>query len=147
MLRRSKTSRFFQHGWVFRFPIRSVHTRAIRCFSSESHPTSTRNPIRWCPERDYDRLASGASRLAFLKMQFGRRVRQIRAEMGKTQEEFAEKAGMSVDFLSLIERGRNAPSFKKLELMIEGLEVSAAYLFTFEDSPPRKRTRKSGTKR
>jgi transcriptional regulator with XRE-family HTH domain len=74
-------------------------------------------------------------------------VRKIRAEMGKTQEEFAEMAGMSVDFLSLIERGRNAPSFKKLELMIEGLGVSAAYLFTFEGSPLRKKTRKSGTKR
>jgi transcriptional regulator with XRE-family HTH domain len=67
--------------------------------------------------------------------------------MGKTQEEFAEMAGMSVDFLSLIERGRNAPSFKKLELMIKGLGVSAAYLFTFEDSPPRNRTRKSRSKR
>jgi transcriptional regulator with XRE-family HTH domain len=76
-------------------------------------------------------------------MQFGQRVRQIRAELGKTQEEFAEMAGMSVDFLSLIERGRNAPSFKKLELMIEGLGVSAAYLFTFEDSPIGKKSRKS----
>jgi transcriptional regulator with XRE-family HTH domain len=85
--------------------------------------------------------------LSFLRAQFGDRLRKIRAEMGKTQEEFAEMAGMSVDFLSLIERGRNAPSFKKLELMIEGLDVSAAYLFTFEDSPSRKRTRKSGTKR
>ena len=72
-------------------------------------------------------------------MQFGQRLRQIRAEMGKTQEEFAEMAGMSVDFLSLIERGRNAPSFKKLELMIKGLGVSAAYLFTFDDGPNRKR--------
>jgi transcriptional regulator with XRE-family HTH domain len=67
--------------------------------------------------------------------------------MGKTQEEFAEMAGMSVDFLSLIERGRNAPSFKKLELMIERLGVSAAYLFTFEDSPSRKGTRKTGARR
>jgi transcriptional regulator with XRE-family HTH domain len=66
--------------------------------------------------------------------------------MGKTQEEFAEMAGMSVDFLSLIERGRNAPSFKKLELMIEGLGVSAAYLFTFEDSSSRKKGRRSRTK-
>jgi transcriptional regulator with XRE-family HTH domain len=80
-------------------------------------------------------------------MQFGQRLRQIRAEMGKTQEEFAEMAGMSVDFLSLIERGRNAPSFKKLELMIKGLGVSAAYLFTFDDSPSRKKSRKAGTRR
>jgi transcriptional regulator with XRE-family HTH domain len=66
--------------------------------------------------------------------------------MDKTQKEFAEMAGMSVDFLSLIERGRNAPSFKKLELMIRGLGVSAAYLFTFEDSPRGKKSRKSRAK-
>jgi transcriptional regulator with XRE-family HTH domain len=71
--------------------------------------------------------------LTSLHKQFGRRVRQIRDELDKTQEEFAEITGMSVDFLSLIERGRNAPSFKKLELMTKGLGVSAAYLFTFGD--------------
>jgi transcriptional regulator with XRE-family HTH domain len=59
--------------------------------------------------------------------------------MDKTQEEFAEMAGMSVDFLSLIERGRNAPSFKKIDLMIKRLGVSAAYLFTFDDGPNNKR--------
>ena len=66
--------------------------------------------------------------------------------MDKTQEDFAEMVGMSVDFLSLIERGRNAPSFKKLELMIKGLGVSAAYLFTFEDSPSGKKSRKPRAK-
>jgi transcriptional regulator with XRE-family HTH domain len=58
--------------------------------------------------------------------------------MGKTQEEFAEMAGLSVDFLSLIERGRNAPSFKKLELMIKGLDVSAAYLSPLRTLPAAK---------
>ena len=77
-----------------------------------------------------------------LRAQFGQRIRQIRDEMEKSQEEFAEMVGMSVDFLSLIERGRNAPSFKKLELMMKGLGVSAAYLFTFEN-PPSKKSRKS----
>lgn len=112
-------------------------------------PKRTRNPIRWYPERGYDKLSTGASRrLTSLRKQFGGRVRQIRDELDKTQEEFAEITGMSVDFLSLIERGRNAPSFKKLELMIKGLEVSAAYLFTFEDSPtPGKKTRKFRGKR
>jgi transcriptional regulator with XRE-family HTH domain len=66
--------------------------------------------------------------------------------MDKTQEDFAEMVGMSVDFLSLIERGKNAPSFKKLEGMIRGLGVSAAYLFTFEDSPSGKKIRKSRSK-
>jgi transcriptional regulator with XRE-family HTH domain len=66
--------------------------------------------------------------------------------MDKTQEDFAEMIGMSVDFLSLIERGQNAPSFKKLELMTKRLGVSAAYLFTFEDSPSDKKSRKSRSK-
>ena len=67
-------------------------------------------------------------------------MRQIRDESDKTQEEFAELIGMSVDFLSLIERGRNAPSFKKLERMARGLGKPVAYLFTFEPSyKPRKR--------
>jgi transcriptional regulator with XRE-family HTH domain len=33
-----------------------------------------------------------------------------------TQEQFAEALGISVDFLSLVERGINAPSFDTLEL-------------------------------
>jgi transcriptional regulator with XRE-family HTH domain len=85
--------------------------------------------------------------LVSLRTQFGQRIRHIRDELGKTQEEFAEMAGMSVDFLSLIERGRNAPSFKKLELMIKGLGVSAAYLFTFENSSSAKKNRKSRGRR
>jgi transcriptional regulator with XRE-family HTH domain len=39
---------------------------------------------------------------------------------------------MSVDFLSLIERGRNAPSFKKLERIAKGLGKPVSFLFTFE---------------
>jgi transcriptional regulator with XRE-family HTH domain len=78
--------------------------------------------------------------LGNLKKQFGLRVRQIRDESDRTQEEFAEMAGISVDFLSLIERGRNAPSFKKLERMARGLGKPVAYLFTFDpEYKPRKR--------
>ena len=75
-----------------------------------------------------------------LKKQFGLRVRQIRDESDKTQEQFAEVLGISVDFLSLIERGRNAPSFKKLERMARGLGKPVAYLFTFDATyKPRRR--------
>lgn len=52
--------------------------------------------------------------------------------MGKSQEDFAEIVGMSVDFLSLIERGRNSPSFPKLERMARGLSRPVAYLFDFD---------------
>lgn len=67
-----------------------------------------------------------------LRKQFGTHIRQIRAELDKTQEQFAEMTGMSVDFLSLIERGRNAPSFKKLERMAKGLGKPVSFLFTFD---------------
>jgi transcriptional regulator with XRE-family HTH domain len=78
--------------------------------------------------------------LGNLKKQFGLRIRQIRDESDKTQEQFAELVGISVDFLSLIERGRNAPSFKKLERMARGLGKPVAYLFTFESNyKPKKR--------
>lgn len=68
----------------------------------------------------------------WLRSKFGERVRQIRTERQLSQEQFAELIGMSVDFLSLIERGVNAPSFEKLELMSERLQVPVAALFTFE---------------
>jgi transcriptional regulator with XRE-family HTH domain len=73
--------------------------------------------------------------------------------MDKTQEQFAEMAGMSVDFLSLIERGRNAPSFKKLERMSTGLATPVASFFTFHSlestgkTPKVRAKTKSGTSR
>jgi transcriptional regulator with XRE-family HTH domain len=68
-----------------------------------------------------------------LRKQFGQRLRKIRLQRGKTQEQFAEFLGISVDFLSLIERGRNAPSFETLESMARRLRVPVAALFTFEE--------------
>jgi transcriptional regulator with XRE-family HTH domain len=70
--------------------------------------------------------------LTSLRKQFGVRVLQIRHDLKKSQEDFAEIVGMSVDFLSLIERGRNAPSFEKLESMAKGLGVPVAFLFAFD---------------
>ena len=48
-----------------------------------------------------------------------------------TQEQFAEFLGISVDFLSLIERGINAPSFEVLEKMEKRLRLPVAELFSF----------------
>ena len=49
-----------------------------------------------------------------------------------TQEQFAERLDLSVDFLSLIERGKNAPSFETLDKIAKSLRVSVAALFTFQ---------------
>ena len=83
-----------------------------------------RQACTWCKRK-----------LFVLRKQFGQRIRQIRGELGQTQEEFAEMLGMSVDFLSLIERGRNSPSCRKLEIMARRLGRPVAYLFDFGTLP------------
>src|SRR5437016_3410540 len=67
-----------------------------------------------------------------LRAHFGKRLLAIRQNRRLTQEQFAELVGISVDFLSLIERGINAPSFETLERLANRLGVPAAYLFTFD---------------
>lgn len=69
--------------------------------------------------------------MAILRKKFGQRLRQIRLSRRMTQEQFAETLDISVDFLSLIERGRNAPSFETLEKIAKHLRVSVSDLFTF----------------
>jgi transcriptional regulator with XRE-family HTH domain len=49
-----------------------------------------------------------------------------------TQEQFAETLNISVDFLSLMERGRNAPSFETLDRMSKRLRMPVAELFMFD---------------
>jgi len=46
-----------------------------------------------------------------------------------SQERFAELLSISVDFLSLIERGRNAPSFETLDKISKRLRLSLSELF------------------
>jgi len=101
----------------------------------------TRNEIT----PDFQQVASRI--LNSLRKQFGLRVLQIRQDLGKSQEDFAEMVGMSVDFLSLIERGRNSPSFEKLESMAKALSVPVAFLFTFDSKSRLPRPRKRGARR
>lgn len=62
-------------------------------------------------------------------------MREIRAQRRMTQEQFAEVLDVSVDFLSLIERGRNAPSFETLDKIAKRLRMTVADLFTFSSAP------------
>ena len=57
-----------------------------------------------------------------------------------TQEQFAEVLDISVDFLSLIERGVGTPSFETLEKISRRLRVPVADLFTFSRMPPKRLT-------
>ena len=70
--------------------------------------------------------------MATLRKQFGKKLRTIRKQRDLTQEQFAEVLDISVDFLSLIERGLNAPSFESIESfsIILGMPVRDFFDFT-----------------
>ena len=74
--------------------------------------------------------------MASLRKDFGNRLLAIRHERKLTQEQFAEHGGISVDFLSLIERGINAPSFETIEQMAKSLRVPVKALFEFPERRP-----------
>ena len=71
-----------------------------------------------------------------LRSSFGRRVRYLRRLRVLTQEQLAETIGVSVNFLSSIERGINAPSFENLERLANALEVEVHELFIFSKQRP-----------
>jgi transcriptional regulator with XRE-family HTH domain len=69
-----------------------------------------------------------------LREKFGLRIRSIRLARKMSQEQFAELLDISVDFLSLIERGINVPSFENLDTFASQLGVPVSELFTFTDT-------------
>lgn len=68
-----------------------------------------------------------------LRKDFGKHLKTLRSQAGLTQEQLAETAQISVDFLSLVERGINSPSFDNLEKLAEALGVEVRKLFEFTD--------------
>jgi transcriptional regulator with XRE-family HTH domain len=66
-----------------------------------------------------------------LREKFGQRLKLIRLARKLSQEQFAELLGISVDFLSLIERGINAPSFENLDAFSTQLNLPVSALFDF----------------
>lgn len=66
-----------------------------------------------------------------LRKKFGSHLRSIRRARDLSQEQCAELLGISVDFLSLIERGINAPSFETLEQIARRLRLPVKDLFDF----------------
>jgi transcriptional regulator with XRE-family HTH domain len=68
-----------------------------------------------------------------LREKFGNRLKAIRFARKMNQEQFAELLQISVDFLSLIERGINVPSFENLEVFSAQLDIPVYQLFMFED--------------
>lgn len=59
----------------------------------------------------------------------GKRVKQARERLGITQEDLAEKTGLTTNYISTVERGMSFPRCEKLIILLNGLETSADSIF------------------
>lgn len=66
-----------------------------------------------------------------LQKKLGQRIAELRRTRQLTQVQLAKAVGCSVEFISLVERGVNAPSVAGLEKFARVLKVEVADLFTF----------------
>ncbi len=66
-----------------------------------------------------------------IKKQLGRKISELRKSKGLTQEKLAEKANYSVEFISFVERGINAPSIEGCARIAKALGIPLKDLFDF----------------
>lgn len=59
----------------------------------------------------------------------GKRIKQSREQLGLTQEQFAEKAGFTSNYISTLERGKSFPRCENLIILLNNLEVPADAIF------------------
>lgn len=70
----------------------------------------------------------GMEEVETVPMDFGARLRQIRKELGETQDQFAARIGTSKQVLSRYEKGQRIPKVSLLEKYAKSLNVSVDYL-------------------
>lgn len=68
-----------------------------------------------------------------LQEKFGNRIKTLRHQHDMTQEQLAETTELSVEFISLIERGVNSPSFKTLQVLADAFNIEVFKLFEFDN--------------
>ena len=66
-----------------------------------------------------------------LKVQFGKRLQQLRTEAGLTQEQLAAKIDLTIESISNIERGIHGPKFENLEKIAKVLKIPVKEMFEF----------------
>lgn len=64
--------------------------------------------------------------------EIGKRLQEIRQKSGLTQEKLSELSGISSNFISQIERGRNKCSVETIYKLAEALNLPMNELFNFK---------------
>jgi transcriptional regulator with XRE-family HTH domain len=78
-----------------------------------------------------------------LQKQLGQRIAELRRLRRMTQVQLARAVGCSVEFISLVERGVNAPSVAGLEKFAKVLKVAVMDLFAFTNRKAKRPGRKA----
>ena len=71
-------------------------------------------------------------------MNLGNRIRQIRCRAGLSQKEVAKKSGISVSFLSQVERDITTPSLKSLRNIALAVDTKVSHLLGEEIADSKK---------
>jgi transcriptional regulator with XRE-family HTH domain len=70
-----------------------------------------------------------------IRERFGFAVKARREELGLTQEDLADKAGIHRTYLSDVERGSRNICLMNIERMAEALQIKLSQLFTAVERP------------
>ena len=82
-----------------------------------------------------------------LQNRLGQRIAELRLNRGLTQVQLARAVGGSMEFISRLERGVNAPSVAWLEGLARALKVEVVDLFTFPGKKRRRTRQRTSGKR
>ena len=74
-------------------------------------------------------------RASIVGSQLGQRIRDRRKALSFTQEQLAEKAGIGLSYLSLIERGQRTPHLETLVQITAALDITLSQLFNEAHEP------------
>jgi transcriptional regulator with XRE-family HTH domain len=72
---------------------------------------------------------------ASLREIFARNLRENRRRCGLSQEKLAEKAGISTQYLAMMEIARKFPTSSVLERIAEAMNINVYELFLIDHSP------------
>lgn len=70
-------------------------------------------------------------------MEFKDILKQLRLERGLSQQELAQKSGLSASSIGMYEQGRRKPSFEVLEIFADTFNVDLDYLLGRSKTPNR----------
>jgi transcriptional regulator with XRE-family HTH domain len=67
-----------------------------------------------------------------IRLEFGQRIKELRARSGMSQEHLAYRAGLDRSYISGVERGERNVSILNIEKIAAALQITVAYLFSTE---------------